>query len=162
METVPRIMRAIRAEMRRQGAPLLSVPQIRSLAFLHRSPGACLSDLAGHLGVSCPTASALVDRLVKRGMVIRAADPQERRRLLLTLTPLGARHFRHARQSTQTWMAAVLAGQPRHALQQIADGVLLLERAFQDEPGRQGDRAPGVGSVGDVHGHAAQVPASRR
>ena len=54
METVPRIMRAIRAEMRRQGAPLLSVPQVRSLAFLHRSPGACLSHLAGFLGVSRP------------------------------------------------------------------------------------------------------------
>jgi DNA-binding MarR family transcriptional regulator len=138
METVPRIMRAIRAEMRRQGAPLLSVPQVRSLAFLHRSPGACLSDLAEHLGVSRPTASALVERLVKRGMVTRTTDPRERRRIVLTLTPLGDRHFRRTRRSTQAWMATVLAGQSLHALGRIAEGVLLLEKAFQAAAGGNG------------------------
>src|SRR5512136_2733803 len=81
MQTVPVVMRAIRAEMRRNGAPLLSIPQARTLSYLHRCPGSCLFHLAEHLGVTRPTASTIVERLVRRGMVSRAEDPQERRRV---------------------------------------------------------------------------------
>ncbi|HSB81119.1 MAG TPA: MarR family transcriptional regulator, partial [Candidatus Methylomirabilis sp.] len=85
METVPLVMRFIRGEMRRQSAPLLSVPQFRALAFLHQRPGACLFAVADHLGVSRPTASTIIDRLVRRGLVARSVDPHERRRVILRL-----------------------------------------------------------------------------
>jgi DNA-binding MarR family transcriptional regulator len=146
MESVPQVMRTIREEMRRQGAPLFSIPQIRALAFLHRRPGACLLDLADHLGVTCPTASTIVDRLVRRGVVARAADPEERRRVVLTLTPLGTRHLRRARQSTQAWMATALARLTPDALQRITRGVTLLGEAFKDA--RRDDSRP----------HAAALP----
>jgi DNA-binding MarR family transcriptional regulator len=131
METVPPVMRAIREEVRRQGVPHFSIPQLRTLAYLHRRPGACLFHLAEHLGVSRPTASNLVERLVRRGMLTRAADPQERRRVVLTLTPPGARHFRQARQSAQAWMATVLAGQSPITLQRITEGMSLLDKTFR-------------------------------
>lgn len=44
------------------------------------APEASLSALAENLGVSRPTASVLVDRLVQRGLVARGTDPAERRR----------------------------------------------------------------------------------
>jgi DNA-binding MarR family transcriptional regulator len=131
METVPRVMRAIREETRRHGAPLLSIPQLRTLAFLDHQPGACLIHLADHLGVSLPTASTLVDRMVRQGLITRTQDPRERRRVVLMLTPPGARHYRRARQSAHAWMAITLARLSPEALRRISRGVTMLGEAFQ-------------------------------
>jgi DNA-binding MarR family transcriptional regulator len=138
METVPLVMRFIRGEMRRQSAPLLSVPQFRALAFLHRSPGACLFAVADHLGVSRPTASTIIDRLVRRGLVTRSVDPRERRRIILRLTVSGARHLQRARKATRSWMADVLGPFPRATLHRIAEGVSLLGEAFKETIGPNG------------------------
>ncbi|NLG68943.1 MAG: MarR family transcriptional regulator [Firmicutes bacterium] len=109
METVPQVMRAIRAEMRRHADPQLSVPQFRLLAYLGRSPGASLGDVAAHLGVTNPTASAMVERLVRRGLVERKAHPDERRRVALRLTALGSARLDQARRLTRQHLAGLLA-----------------------------------------------------
>ena len=51
--------------------------------------GAPLSQIIQGLGVSKQAAGQLVDTLVIRGYVTRAADPADRRRLTLTLTERG-------------------------------------------------------------------------
>lgn len=51
--------------------------------------GAALSDVIADTGVSKQTASQLVDTLVIRGYVERSVDPDDRRRVLLTLTERG-------------------------------------------------------------------------
>lgn len=132
METVPTVMRFIRGEMRRQGAIDLSVPQFRTLTFLNRHPGASLSDLAEHLGVTRATASATVERLVRRGLVNRADDPQERRRLVLTLTVDGCEHLQQAREAARSSVAGMLAELSDAKLLQIAQGLALLREAFKD------------------------------
>ncbi|HSB82039.1 MAG TPA: MarR family winged helix-turn-helix transcriptional regulator [Candidatus Methylomirabilis sp.] len=130
METVPQVMRAIREEMRRQGTEPLSLPQLRTLAYLHRNPGSCLFHLAKYLGVTRPTASTIVERLVRRRMLSRVDNPLERRRIVLTLTPLGARYLRRARQSTQRWMATALSRLSSARLRRIMQGVTLLGEPF--------------------------------
>jgi DNA-binding MarR family transcriptional regulator len=143
METVPMVMRCIRTEMRRQGAPVLSVPQFRALAFLDRTPGACLSSVADHLGVATATASVIIDRLVRRGLLVRAHDPRERRRLVLTLTPAGVQHLERARSLTRSWMAELLAPLAPASLRRIAEGVDLLGGAFhRDAPRVPRPRVP--------------------
>jgi DNA-binding MarR family transcriptional regulator len=51
--------------------------------------GAALSDVIADTGVSKQTASQLVDTLFIRGYVERSVDPDDRRRVLLTLTERG-------------------------------------------------------------------------
>lgn len=130
METVPQVMRAIREEMRRQGTSPLSLPQLRTLAYLHRNPGSCLFHLAKYLGVTRPTASTIVERLVRRRMLSRVDNPLERRRIVLTLTPLGEQYLRRARQSTQRWMATALSRLSSARLRRIMQGVTLLGEPF--------------------------------
>jgi DNA-binding MarR family transcriptional regulator len=130
METVPAIMRFIRAEMRRSGDPAVSVPQFRVLAFVHRHPGTSLADVADHLGVTPPTASSIVDRLVRRGLVRRVGHREERRRIVLTLTTAGARLFDRARGTTRRKVARLLAGLPADHLHQVAEGLDVLRGAF--------------------------------
>jgi DNA-binding MarR family transcriptional regulator len=131
-------MRFIRKEMRSRKAPSLSVPQLRVLTFLHHTPGAPLASVTEHLGVSRSTASAIVDRLVRRRLVHRTADPQERRCVVLTLTPTGAQHLQQARDATCTRLAQVLASLSEADLLQITEGLTLLGHVFSVAQGRSG------------------------
>jgi len=131
METVPVVMRFIRMEMRSRRAPSLSVPQFRVLTFLSRRPGAPLSSVAEHLGVARSTASATVDRLVRRQLVSRTTHPEERRSVVLTLTPVGAQQLQQAREAAATQMSKVLAGLPAVELSQVIQGLTLLGSAFK-------------------------------
>jgi DNA-binding MarR family transcriptional regulator len=132
MEVVPLVMRFIRTEMRSRRAPSLSVPQFRVLTFLSGRPGAPLSSVAAHLGVARSTASATVDRLVRRQLVSRMTHPEERRSVVLTLTPTGAQHLQQAREAASARMAKVLAGLPGADLLQVTQGLMLLGSAFRE------------------------------
>ena len=89
LEIIPALMRRIREESHRYRPRSLTVPQMRALGYIRRTPGTSLSGVAEHLGVTPPTASALVDRLVRMDLVRRKADPAERRRAVLTISPEG-------------------------------------------------------------------------
>jgi len=131
MEHAPLVTRLIRAEMRRQGAPLLSMPQFRALAFTYRNPGGSLSAVAEHLGVTLPTASAITDRLVRHGLLARATDPKERRRITLTLTPEGLALYQRARVATRSYVAGMLVDLTDDELATVAEGIRLLGTAFR-------------------------------
>lgn len=109
LDVVPLVMRAIRAEMRSHRTPDLSVPQFRALLYLQRNPGAGLSAVADHLGLTPPSTSKLVDGLVARGLVERRPSPTDRRRVLLMVTPPGAGILQAASEATQARLAEALA-----------------------------------------------------
>lgn len=134
MDAVPLVMRFIRTEMRRRGGRFVSVPQLRTLGFVHRNPGTSLSGVATHLGVTPATASALVDRLVRRGLLNRSSDPRERRRITLSLTRTGARHLSEARAATRRRLTQALARVPARDVAVISAGASLLRHVF----GREG------------------------
>lgn len=131
MEVIPAAMHVLRMEMRRPHRGQLSVPQFRALLFIQRHPGISASRLAEHLGVTRPTASALLDRLVQRGLVSRVRDPQERRRVVLHLTPSGVRLVDESRRHTQERLAALLAGVPAQELNRIVQGLELLQNVLR-------------------------------
>lgn len=131
MDTVPLIMRFIRADMRAIGATTLSVPQFRTLAFLDRHPGASLSDLAEHLGVTPATASATIERLVQQNYVQRDLHPQERRKVVLSLTQLGDQHLQQARTQTRHQIATLLDQLTEEQVLQIEASLLLLRQIFE-------------------------------
>lgn len=136
MEAVPPVMRFIRAEMRRHLGARISVPQFRALALIERVPGTSLSDVAEHLGVTRPTASALVDRLVRRGLVGRVQHPQERRRVALSLTRAGRALLERARAHTRASVARKLAELSSAELGRLAEGLAVLRAVFEAGEGR--------------------------
>lgn len=131
MDTIPLVMRFIRANMRANSAASLSIPQLRTLAFLNRSPGASLSDLAEHLGVTCATASATTERLVQRNLVQRIDDPQERRRVLLSLTEDGKHQLKQSQDQTRAHIADLLTGLTEEQISHIEEGLALLKNVFE-------------------------------
>jgi len=63
--------------------------------------------------------------------VHRTEDPQERRCVVLTLTPVGTQHLQQARDATGVQLARVLAGLSEADLQQVNSGLTLLGKAFK-------------------------------
>lgn len=132
METVPLVMRFIRADMRARGSyEEMSVPQFRTLAFLDCNPGASLSELAEHLGVTRATASANTERLVQRNFVHRCDHPEERRRVVLKLTEAGKQHLQETRQQSRAYIADLLNSLTEEEVALIEEGLTLLKQVFE-------------------------------
>lgn len=68
----------------------LTLRQLQVLALLRAVPGTTGQQLAESMGVSTPTMSGIVDRIASKGWLEREHDPQDRRRVLLHLTPAAA------------------------------------------------------------------------
>jgi DNA-binding MarR family transcriptional regulator len=67
----------------------LSIVGFQALALLEMHGGMPMTRLADELGVALPNATGIVGRLVARGIVARADDAQDRRRVVVTLTDAG-------------------------------------------------------------------------
>ncbi|HEY1853688.1 MAG TPA: MarR family transcriptional regulator [Solirubrobacterales bacterium] len=80
--------RAIRAALTAEGFDDMPRLGPRLLGGMHRFGGQP-TDLAGDFGISKQAASKLVDALVVRGYLDRSVDPDDRRRMLLSLTERG-------------------------------------------------------------------------
>jgi DNA-binding MarR family transcriptional regulator len=106
LDTVPLAMRAIRRELRSQRSSDLSVSQFRILAFLNNKQECSLSALAGHLGLTLPSTSKMVDGLVDRGLVTRQTCAADRRRIALALSEAGNSQLEAALSHTRARLAA--------------------------------------------------------
>lgn len=67
----------------------LSVGQLAALYLLDERESARIGDIATELALSAPTASRLVDDLVRQKLVAREEDETDRRARVLTLTAKG-------------------------------------------------------------------------
>ncbi|MBD2114991.1 MULTISPECIES: MarR family winged helix-turn-helix transcriptional regulator [Cyanophyceae] len=137
MTAVPAVTRFLRAGIRRHGKPQLSLSQLRVLYFLRRRSQASLSEVADYLDVTRPTMSAMVERLVQRGLVNRISDPVERRRIILTLTAEGTAEMERVYDATLQTVAHRLEGLSESQLQQVRAGLEILSSIFE-EPEEQG------------------------
>jgi DNA-binding MarR family transcriptional regulator len=104
---------------------------LRSLAFLNRHPGASLSELAEHLGVTCATASTTIERLVQRNLVERNDHPQERRRVVLSLTQEGKSLLEQSQEKTRAHIAEIIKELTPEQISQIEEGLTLLKNVFE-------------------------------
>ncbi|MGQ0569312.1 MAG: MarR family winged helix-turn-helix transcriptional regulator [Armatimonadota bacterium] len=133
LETIPPTMWAIRAHMRSHHALNLSVPQFRTLMFLHRHEGTSLSDAAEHLELALPSVSKLIDGLVVRGVVARSHHTGDRRRVTLALTPAGRQILQLAREAAHAYLAGMLAPLPPPERAALARGMRALRIALKPD-----------------------------
>lgn len=137
MDVVPAAMDAIRLAMRRGAHDHLSVPQFRCLNFVAHKPDCSISEVAGFLGVTMPTASAMADRLVRAGLVQAQAGQGDRRRSQLQATAAGQAQLAQIQLRAQADLETALAVCTSQELQSLQAGLALLGRIFRpDTPQR--------------------------
>jgi DNA-binding MarR family transcriptional regulator len=133
-EVIPAAMDALRLAMRKHVGDQLSVPQFRCLRFIDREKGCSMGAVAAFLGVSKPTASAMVERLVRAGLVLLRTAPDDRRRAELCATEAGHAQLQKIRRSARKQLAKTLAACKLDELMALHTGLAVLQRTFLTEP----------------------------
>ncbi len=67
----------------------MTVAQLRFLLLLYSEGPSQMSSIASSLRIAVSTATGIVDNLVKKGLVTRGADPEDRRLVICTLSTQG-------------------------------------------------------------------------
>jgi MarR family transcriptional regulator for hemolysin len=130
MDTIPLLMRLLRTKFREKRVGDLSMVQFRTLAFVDTNQGASLSEAAGHIGLSLPSMSKLVDGLVNRKLLSRDMHGEDRRRICLAITDEGKRALDEAYQYTQSYFADKFAELTENEREQIEGAMNLMKKLF--------------------------------
>jgi DNA-binding MarR family transcriptional regulator len=117
----------------------LSSVGFQVLALLEMHGDMPMTRLADELGVALPNATGIVGRLVERGIVARADDAQDRRRVLVSLTDAGHRligEMEEGRRERMSRMFTLMTDeQQRRLLQSVKDlhaAAMRLEAEAED------------------------------
>lgn len=108
----------------------LSFSQIKALNLLSERAPLSLKGLSDSIGLSLPAVSRAVEQLVKRGMVKRAEDPDDRRAKRVTLTAKGAGTMDGLLQLRLAGVKRFVAGLEPEQREALSAGLTpLMERA---------------------------------
>ncbi len=121
LETIPLVLRALRRDVRLPSGEAFSIPRFHALLFIERHPGTDLSGVSGYLGATLPATSELVKRLVGSGLVTRAPNASERRRVHLALTDSGVAELGATRAEARSALRGLVAGLDPEQLSSLAD-----------------------------------------
>ena len=113
---------------------LLSRHQASILDHLDELDAITLNDLARHMGVTAATMSLAIDRLEKKGYVVRLRDTTDRRRVQLRLTPAGVRVRQAATVLDPPRVEALLARLTEEEREAAVHGLRLLANAAARTP----------------------------
>jgi DNA-binding MarR family transcriptional regulator len=102
---VGRLSRRVRIDGGESVPPL----QLSALVTVEQYGPLRLSELARREAVTAPTMSRVLSALDEQGLVVRAADPQDARGVLITLSPDGARRLDEVRTRRTALVARRLA-----------------------------------------------------
>lgn len=129
IEVIPIVMRSIRSEMRGLALPELSVAQFRILSRLDRGPQSNKA-LAEWVGVSTAAMSRTIEVLVNRQLVQRAQDKQDRREVVLSLSPAGKRKYETIKETTRKKLMHRIDQCSKAEQKQLSEGLLVLQEIF--------------------------------
>ncbi len=137
MDTVHLIMRNIHTEMDKNSGVFLSVQQFRSMSIILDSQMPSLSDVSERLGTTLSSASRMIESLVERGYVVRKADVEDRRKLVLAVTKEGKTAMDEVENITIRIMADKLTSFTASERAVITLAMDLIRGAFaaKDNPG---------------------------
>jgi DNA-binding MarR family transcriptional regulator len=120
--------------LRQEGGSDLSPTLSAALATIARHGPLTPSELATRERIQRPTATRLLARLEGPGLVVRTADPQDRRSSLVAITPDGHALLDELRTRKDAYLAQrlrTLSVEDRATLRRAAD---VLERLLDDQP----------------------------
>jgi DNA-binding MarR family transcriptional regulator len=107
-----RAARAIEAEVRERLRVQFEVtlPQFDVMAALERKPnGMTMTELSRFLMVSNGNVTGIIDRLVSDKMVVRQAPVDDRRAIIVRLTPRGQKEFTAMAKAHESWVDGLLS-----------------------------------------------------
>jgi DNA-binding MarR family transcriptional regulator len=93
------MFRRIKSEIAYENVSMASFLHVGTLLYIQEKGMPSMSDIAEYLKVARPTATSLVNTLIKEGILERVNDPEDRRRVLLRLSTKGIKELDATLQS---------------------------------------------------------------
>lgn len=128
----------------------ISMAQLHIMYTLQRGGEMTMSRLADVLNVSLSNATGLIDRLEERGFIERNRVPEDRRVVLVRVTPEGERMLREIDAMSDEILRTVLDRLPGSQLRAVAHAMSAFREAV----------AATVGSIPDRHPASTSAPRS--
>lgn len=120
-----------------------TLPRFDLMAALdRRSDGMVMSELSKSLMVSSGNVTSVVDRLIEDGFVTRTTDENDRRSIIVKLTPKGRKDFEHMAKAHEEWFDKLFSDLSEHELERFLLRLGDL-RAAVDK------RLPEIGGMGE-------------
>ena len=116
----------------------LSLLQAYALVYLFFKGPLKISELCDHMMVSPQAASQLVDRLEKFEMVVRIADPEDRRVRNITVLDKGEEFVQENFKFSQSWLTEIPADINPEQVEQITEVLSILMQSMKINPPHDG------------------------
>lgn len=106
----------------------LEAAQYRVLGVLMKSGPLSISDIGRSLYISKPYMTALIDSLMEKALIERENDPDDRRVIIITITPRGKKHLQRAFEVYKTDVKKLLAGLGSEDIEQLCTSLEHLQK----------------------------------
>jgi DNA-binding MarR family transcriptional regulator len=132
LKIIPLVMRTVAAELR-AGGELPAPAHFGLLTMLSAQPRT-LSELAALQGVSLPTMSNSISSMVQRGWARRTSPVQDRRVVIIEVTPTGKAALERVGRAAEGHLAVLLTPLDAASRRRLHGGLGVLRRIFSDAP----------------------------
>lgn len=112
----------------------LALPEARVLAVLGYHRPVSSNAIVQHTTMDKATVSRAIARLMRRGLVTRKADPEDRRLLVLDFTGKGERAYRDLAMLARRWESWLTEAMPRTTRTRLTRDLGLLIRRLDSVP----------------------------
>ena len=109
----------------------LEAAQYRVLGVLMKSGSHPISEIGRVLYISKPYMTVLIDSLMEKGWIERRNDPDDRRVILISITPGGKKHLRQAFEVYKTDVKILLAGLGSEDIEKLCSSLEKLQEIFE-------------------------------
>jgi DNA-binding MarR family transcriptional regulator len=120
-------------QLRREAGVELTPSQISALAAIETHGPLTLGALAEHEGVAPPSITKVLAILEESGLVVRAADPDDRRVNFVSTTPKGAALVALSRKRKTAWLSGRIRELSPDQRRSLADALDVLDALTQKE-----------------------------
>jgi len=102
------VFRRLRTRLRELPVEGLTPSQTSVMLRLDKEGASSTTALARVEGVRSQSMTATLNALAEQGLIQRDPDPEDGRRQIVTLTPMGHDRVRHDKQGRQDWLARTM------------------------------------------------------
>jgi len=132
--TASRVLVAIAARSLAEASEQVTLTQYRSLVVLASRGPHSVAALAEAMAVTSPTASRLCERLVRKGLVRRRTDRNDRRQVRLALTEAGRRLVDRVTENRRQEIGALLSSIPVQVQHEVVVALRKLSASSGEVP----------------------------
>ncbi|WP_024334882.1 MarR family transcriptional regulator [Desulfotignum balticum] len=127
------VIKEIKSRMTNDSFKNLNTNHVQAALILKTLSPCSLKKFALTMRMSKAAASALVDRMVKNGMVQRDTNPENRRQVLLTISPEFDAHISHIRSEITRWFKSLTERIGMDTFEKWHSVMVTLNRVIQED-----------------------------